>query len=74
MDKSEYNDWLHNLKVGDPVRIAIYPGCFSSSSKIKRITKTGKIRLENGELFNQIGDKNTTDGYKRLYPIDSKCF
>ena len=74
MDRLEYADWLKALKVGDNVQVAKYPGCFSSNFTVKTVTKTGKIRLDNNELFNQEGEKNTVDGFKRLFPIDSKCF
>lgn len=71
MNQHEYNDWLKNLKIGDEVRIAIYPIASSYNSKIKIITKTGKFRLETGELFNRFGDRNTIESYKRLYPINT---
>lgn len=73
MDNDEYNSWLKSLTTGDQVRIVTYMGCFQSASKVKNVTKTGKIRLETGELFNQIGEYNTTNGFKRIFPIDSKC-
>ena len=74
MDKEEYADWIKSLKSGDVVRVATYPGCYSSNFKVKNITKSGKIRLDDGALFRADGDQNTTRGYKRIFPVDSKCF
>jgi hypothetical protein len=76
MNEEEYTDWIKSLKSGDVVRVSTYPGCFSSNFKVKNITKSGKIRLDSGELFRADGDKNITRGYgfKRICPVDSKCF
>ena len=74
MNQEEYTDWIKSLNNGDTVRVATYPGCFSSNFKVKNITKSGKIRLDNGELFRTDGDQNTARGFKRLFPVDSKCF
>ena len=74
MNEEEYTNLIKSLKPGDIVRVVTYPGCFSSNFKVKNITKSGKIRLDNGELFRADGDLTSTPAYKRIFPVDSKCF
>lgn len=60
MNKEERKEWLKTLKKGD--RVANKERCDWGTHKyyriyeVKNITKTGKIRLDSGELLNENGE------------------
>lgn len=65
MNETERREWLSNLKSGDQVANEHYNswrgGSYYQIYTVKKITPTGKIRLDNGVLLNSNG---------RYYPRD----
>ena len=65
MNETERKEWLSNLKEGDKVTNEHYNtwrgGSYYQIYTVKKITPTGKIRLDNGVLLNSNG---------RYYPRD----
>ena len=65
MNETERREWLSNLKEGDKVANEYYNswrgGSYYQIYTVKKITPTGKIRLDNGVLLNSNG---------RYYPRD----
>ena len=59
MNETERREWLSNLKSGDQVANEHYNswrgGSYYQIYTVKKITPTGKIRLDNGVLLNQNG-------------------
>lgn len=59
MNELERREWLSNLKSGDQVANEHYNswrgGSYYQIYTVKKITPTGKIRLDNGVLLNQNG-------------------
>ena len=59
MNDTERREWLSNLKEGDQVANKHYntwrDGSYYEIYTVKKITPTGKIRLDNGVLLNQNG-------------------
>lgn len=59
MNETEKREWLSNLKSGDQVANEHYNswrgGSYYQIYTVKKITPTGKIRLDNGVLLNQNG-------------------
>ena len=67
MNEEEQKEWLKSLKVGDLICKFVSPTWHNSSSyystvKVKSITKSGNIRLENGDLI-KLG---YTSGYQPI--------
>ena len=60
MNKEERKEWLKTLKKGDKVANKEYCGLerykYYKIYEVKNITKTGKIRLDSGELLNENGE------------------
>lgn len=59
MNETERKEWISNLKEGDKVANEHYNswrgGSYYKIYTVKKITPTGKIRLDNGVLLNQNG-------------------
>lgn len=59
MNETERREWISNLKEGDKVANEHYDswrgGSYYHIYTVKKITPTGKIRLDNGVLLNQNG-------------------
>ena len=59
MNDAERKEWVSNLKEGDKVANEHYNswrgGSYYQIYTVKKITPTGKIRLDNGVLLNQNG-------------------
>lgn len=59
MNETERREWLSNLKEGNKVANEHYNtwrgGSYYQIYTVKKITPTGKIRLDNGVLLNQNG-------------------
>lgn len=59
MNETERREWLSNLKAEDKVANEHYNswrgGSYYQIYTVKKITPTGKIRLDNGVLLNQNG-------------------
>lgn len=59
MNETERKEWISNLKEGDKVANEHYNswrgGSYYQIYTVKKITPTGKIRLDNGVLLNQNG-------------------
>ena len=66
MNETERREWLSNLKAGDKVANKHYnpwrDGSYYEIYTVKKITPTGKIRLDNGVLLYSNG---------RYYPRDA---
>ena len=61
MISEERNNWINSLKEGDKVAVRINnygQGEYYVIKTIKRITPTGKIRLDDNELYNSNGYKS----------------
>ena len=60
MNKEERKEWLKTLKKGDKVANKEYYSLerykYYKIYEVKNITKTGKIRLDSGELLNENGE------------------
>lgn len=59
MNETERREWLSNLKAGDKVANKHYnpwrDGSYYEIYTVKKITPTGKIRLDNGTLLDNDG-------------------
>ena len=60
MEDFNRKEWLKTLKKGDKVANKEYYGLdrykYYEIYEVKNITKTGKIRLDSGELLNENGE------------------
>ena len=71
-----FNDWIKSLKNGDTVRIDQWHGyaTVSKEAKVIGVTRTGRIKLDNGMVANQNGQlrgekgsiKQITQGYLEM--------
>lgn len=75
--EQDRNEWLKGLKEGDEVAYDTvrYGGERNYVIKtVKKITPTGKIRLDDGTLFDENGEHRSGSGwyrtYYRLVPLD----
>lgn len=58
---TDYQAWLDSLKPGD--QVAYRSVSIWRSGKVKSRTKTGRITLETGLIFNSNGSVPTSDSY-----------
>ena len=79
MTHQEREEWFKNLKVGDKVAVA----CIQKNKvkdcqelTVKKVNKSGKIKLDNGSLWNQYQVCETEGGFNRfnyqLFPLEEK--
>lgn len=71
-------DWIKNLKPGDKVAVkwSTIHGESYSVKAVKKITPGGKVRLEDGKLFNangsRVGEKFDWGNSTSIVPYDQK--
>jgi hypothetical protein len=75
MDSNEIKEWIKTLKCGDKVVIVAYRfghDCYSIHT-VKNVTKTGKIKLTGGNLFDTCGYRRIDAWFsENIIPYDEK--
>ena len=66
MEDEKYHEWLDNLKSGD--RVAVFNSYFGNKSydikNVAKITPTGMIKLENGDIYTKEGYIRSGDRFR----------
>lgn len=71
-EQKKMEEWLKSLKVGDTVcyRVYSWSGSFWRTAKVKKITPTGMLRLEDDTLVNSNG--RLKGSYAEISPLTAE--
>lgn len=78
-ERDSIRDWVKSLKEGDEVTNVIMMGIQNTANepaikilKVKKVTPTGRVRLEDGTLWREIGTPVSRKVLGQLWPVTEK--
>lgn len=78
-ERDRIHDWMKSLKEGDEVTNVIKFGFQDTQNnppikilKVKKVTPTGRVRLEDGTLWKKVGTPVSPKVLGQLWPVTEK--